>query len=142
MAVDATRDPRVGRREGVAAVIERPPACQIGSSGCHGPASWCDDCGDVGDVCSNYRNCDSHHCPICGQCWLTHDGECSICRDRREYVSRHGDEIERAEMVLLYCGLGKANANATSELRALGNDAYTRPRYILPPTRLHRWLAL
>jgi len=74
---------------------------------------------------------------MCGQCGVVRDGECVTCCDRRAYVFRHGTEIERAEIDLLYHGSEKA----AHELRALGSDLYTRPRYILP-ARIHRWLVL
>ena len=35
-----------------------------GPGRCHGCVSWCDDCGDVGDVC-NAIACDRHRCRRC-----------------------------------------------------------------------------
>lgn len=79
-------------------MFSRPPACQIGSSGCHGPAGWCDDCGDVDDVCDAYPNCDAHRCTTCGRKALVRDYECDECRERTSYVLTHGTPEERLEL--------------------------------------------
>lgn len=35
-----------------------------GEGRCHGCVSWCDDCGDVGEVCHGIE-CDRHRCHTC-----------------------------------------------------------------------------
>jgi coenzyme F420-reducing hydrogenase gamma subunit len=37
-----------------------------GEGHCHGCASWCDRCGDVGTMCEG-PSCDRHRCQICGR---------------------------------------------------------------------------
>ncbi len=82
----------------------RSPACQIGSNRCHGCASWCDDCGDVGDSCDSWPNCDAHTCTTCGRKALIRDYECEACHERAAEQARcdHLDrEVRRAENLML-----------------------------------------
>jgi len=98
-------------------MLERPPACQIGPSRCHGCASWCDDCGDVADVCDAYPNCDAHRCTTCGCKALTRDYECESCLERASYVWGHGTPEERLELQVVYA-IESGNRERAERLRA------------------------
>lgn len=98
----------VEHARGGAGVMARPPACQIGPTHCHGPMAWCDDCGDVGEVCDGHGHCDCHTCPSCGALALIRDYACEDCHERERwelkraaYVSVHGTEEEKAEQRML-----------------------------------------